>query len=107
MKCLWELFSGYRVSFSVPGKELRCGRRKQPRASVAVCILMCSLTASMGGPEGAFQASGCVVERRGALVIDNWGLNWAPLFKDFVGLVQSINLTDLQALQAGDNKTST
>lgn len=59
----------------------------------------------MGGPGGAFAASR-IVERRGALVIDNWGLNLAPLFKNFVGLVQSINLTDLQALQVGDNKTS-
>lgn len=45
------------------------------------------------------------MERRGALVLD-WGLNLAPLLKNFVGLVQSINLTDFQALQGGDNKTS-
>lgn len=69
---------------------------------------MCCFIASIWGPGGRFfSGKHSRVERTEALVNDIMSSEFGFWFKNFMTLVQLINLTDVQALylSAGSNKT--
>lgn len=87
VKCFWDLFSDFRVSLSISGNDLRCGRRKQARASLTVSGLSTTSQPQWEAlPGGAFSGECHCVERGWFWGQTAWGLNLAPLFKNSVTL---------------------